>query len=374
MKKVTILLAALVVSLQAWAQPNVAATGGAIVAALNKRDLDAVLATMDVEAVSHIVLKGLGLSDADRESLRKGFGKALRTNVEIGMRAMEASKGTAKYLRGGVRDARPYALLRYDLGDQGTDYVEYYLTPSGRVEDWYVHSMATLYSTSARLGLATVLKTDSMLFSLFGTRMASGADAKPFTELRTRLQAQDFAGAYRALDTFPEGFRKTRQWAQMRVTYGSRIDEATHRAALRYLAANFGSEPDLQFMLIDHYFFEEKFDRALASLGALERAVGGEDGATANLRGSILIGAKRFNDAAGACRRGMTLEPDHKPAYWCLVSVGIATRDGKIAVEGLKAYEKAFSMEFDLDKLGAIDDYKEIARTPEFAAWKKSRR
>ena len=374
MKKVTILLAALVFSLETSAQVNVAATGEAIVAALNKRDLDGVLATMDVEAVSHIVTKGMGLSDGDRESLRKGFGKALRTNVEIGMRAMEASKGTAKYLRSGVRDSRPYALLRYDLGDQGTDYVEYYLTPSGKVEDWYVHSMATLYSTSARLGLATVLKTDSMLFSLFGIRMASSADAKPFTELRTRLQAQDFAGAYRALDTFPEGFRKTRQWALMRVTYGARIDEATHRAALRHLAANFGSEADLQFMLIDHYLFEEKFDRALASLGALERAVGGEDGATANLRGSILMGAKRFNDAATACRRGMTLEADHKPAYWCLVSVGIVTRDGKIAVEGLKAYEKAFSMEFDLDKLGAIDDYKEIARTPEFAAWKKSRR
>jgi hypothetical protein len=374
MKKVTVLFAALVVSLNAWAQAQVAATGEAIVAALNKRDLEGVLGTMDVEAVSQNVLKGMGLSDADRETLRKGFGKALRNNVQIGLRTIESSKGTAKYLRSGVRESKPYALLRYDLGDQGTDYVEYYLTPSGKVEDWYVHSMATLYSTSARLGLATVFKTDSMLFSIFGTRMASGADAKPFTELRTRLQAQDFAGAYRALETFPESFRKTRQWAVMRVTYGGRIDDATHRAALRYLATNFGSEPDLQFMLIDHYFFEENFDRALASVGALERSVGGEDAATANLRGSIMIGAKRFNDAATACRRGMALEPDHKPAYWCLVSVGIATRNGKIAVEGLKAYEKAFDMEFDLDKLAAIDDYKEVARTPEFAAWRKSRR
>jgi hypothetical protein len=374
MKKVTVLLAGLVLSLNAWAPANVAATGKALAAALNERDLEAVLTTMDVEAVSHLVLKGLGLSDADRETLRKGFGKALRNNVEIGMRTIEGSKGTAKFLRTGARDSRPFALLRYDLGDQGTDYVEYYLTPSGKVEDWYVHSMATFYSTSARLGLATVFKTDSMLFSLFGTRMASGADAKPFTELRTRLQAQDFAGAYRALETFPEGFRKTRQWAVMRVTYGGRIDDATHRAALGYLAANFGSEPDLQFMLIDHYFFEQKYDRALAAVGALERAVGGEDAATANLRGSILIAAKRFNDAAAACRRGMALEPDHKPAYWCLVSVGIATRNGKIAVEGLKAYEKAFEMEFDLDKLAAIDDYKDIARTPEFAAWKKTRR
>jgi hypothetical protein len=179
MKKITFVLAALVVSTQAWPQANVAATGEAIVAALNKRHLEGLLASMDVEAVSQNVLNGMGLSDADRETLSKGFGKALRNNIQIGLRTIESSKGTAKYLRSGTRDSKPYALLRYDLGDQGTDYVEYYLTPSGKVEDWYVHSMATLYSTSARLGLATVFKTDSMLFSLFGTRMASGADAKP---------------------------------------------------------------------------------------------------------------------------------------------------------------------------------------------------
>jgi len=374
MTKIASFAAGVLFSLHALAQADVAATGEAVAAALNKHDVDAVLQMMDVEAVTRLVIKDLGLNAKDRESVRKGFPNALRNNIDIGVRTMEGTKGSAKFLRAGVRDAKPYALLRYDLGDQGIDYVEYYLTPARKVEDWYVHSMATLYSTSAALGLATVLKTDSMLFGLFGTRLTTEADVKPFSALRTHLQAQDFAGAYRALETFPEGFRKSRQWALMRVTYGGRIDDATHRAALRHLAQSFGKDADLQFMLIDHYLFEEQFDRALASLGALERAIGGEDGATANLRGSILIGARRFNDAGQACRRGMALEPDHKPAYWCLVSVGIESRSGKIAVEGLKAYETAFSMEFDLDKLGALDAYREIARTPEFAAWKKSRR
>ena len=36
--------------------------------------------------------------------------------------------------------------------------------------------------------------------------------------------------------------------------------------------------------------------------------------------------------------------------------------------------QTAAAAALDLEKLGAIDDYKEIARTPEFAAWKKSRR
>jgi tetratricopeptide (TPR) repeat protein len=353
---------------------DVAGTGEAIAAALNQRDIDAILRTIDVEAVTRHVIKDLGLSAADRQTVHKVFPKALRTNVTIGMRSIETSKGSARFLRSGMRGARPYALVRYDLGDNGIDYVEYYLNPSDKVEDWYVHSMAAPFSSTARLGLATVLKTDSMLYGMFGTGFTTQSDAKPFTDLRAQLQAQDFPAAYRTLERFPEEFRKTRQWAVMRVTYGARTDEAAHRSALGYLAQNFGKDPELQFMLIDHYFFQGEHDRALAALSALERAIGGEDGATANLRGLLLISAKRFQEAGKACRRGMEIESDHKPAYWCLVNVGVASRSGKIAIDGLKAYERAFAVEFNLDELAALAEYKQIAATPEFAAWRKSRR
>ena len=372
MNKMVLMAAGLL--LASLARADVAATGEAIAAALNKRDVNATLRLIDADAVGRAVIKEMGLNAADRETVLKVFPNALRTNVDLGIRTIAGSNGSAKYLRSGQRNGRPFALVRYDLGDQGIDYVEYYLGKTDKVEDWYVHSMATLFSTSARLGLSSLLKTDSMLFALFGSRMTTEADAKPFVELRTSLQKQDFAGAYRTLERFPEDFRKTRQWALMRVAYGGRVDGDTHRAALRYLAQNFGKDPELQFMLIDHYFFEKQFDGALASLAALERAIGGEDGATANLRGSILIAARRFNEAALACRRSMALESDHKAGYWCLVTVGLNTKSGKIAVEGLKAYEGAFSVEFNLNELAAIAEYKEIAATPEFVAWRKSRR
>jgi hypothetical protein len=374
MKKLTLVAAGLLCSLQALAQGKPAATGEAIAAALNKRDVDAIMRMMDAEAASRLVVKDLGLSAKDRDAVLSGLPRAVRNNVEIGVRTMESTKGSARYLRSGTRGTKPYALVRMDLGDQGTEYVEYYVNPAGKVEDWYAHSMAALFSTQAALGLATVLKTDSILFGVFGMRLTTQADLKPFTTLRVNLQAQDFAGAYRTLENFPEGFRKTRQWALMRVSYGGRVDEKTHRAALRHLAQGYGGDADLQFMLIDHYIFESQHDRALASVAALERAIGGEDAATANLRGSIQLGAKRYDEAARACRRGMELESDYQSAYWCLVSVGLGTKNGKIAVEGLKAYEKAFSMEFDLAKLGALEQYREISRTPEFAAWAKSRK
>ena len=353
---------------------DVAETGQAIAEALNKRDVEALMRQLDVDAVVRLATKDLGLGQEDRDRVRRGLPNGLRGNIATSLKAMEAGKGGAKYLRAGSREGRTFALVRYDLGDQGIDYVEYYLTPGFKVEDWYVHSVASLYSAAARFDLATMLKTDSMLYAIFGSKITTKADIKPFTDLRAQLNAQDFAGAYRTLESFPEGYRKSRQWALMRVTYGGRIDEQTHRAALRVLARDFGNDPQLQFMLVDHYFFEQQFDRALGAITALEKAVGGEDGATANLRGSVLIAAKRYNDAAAACRRGMQIESDHKAPFWCLVTVGLTTNNGKVAVEGLKAYERAFDVEFNLNELAALADYKQIAATPEFVAWRKSRR
>lgn len=369
------ILAALAGALLAWpAIAQVAGTGHALADALNKRDVEAILRTIDIEAVGRQVLKDIGLNATDREAMLRGFPGALRSNIEIGMRSIESSKGSAKFVRTGTANGRPYALVRFDLGENGTDYVAYYVTRSGKVEDWYTHSMAAFFSDVARMSLATLFKTDSVLFALFGTPFVTGSDTKPFTELRTHLQAQDFPAAYRALERFPENFRRTRQWAVMRATYGGRVDEATHRAALRHLAENFGKDADLALMLIDHYIFEQQMDRALQAVGALERAIGGEDGATGNLRGRILLMAKRTGEAASACRRGMAVEPEHKPAYWCLVEVGLETRSGRLTVEGLSAYEKAFSVEFDPERLAAMEPYTSIATTPEFAAWRKSRR
>lgn len=350
------------------------AIGQTIARALNQREAEAMMRLLDLDAIGRLVLKDLSLSAADRESVRKGLPLALRGNLDLSLRGLETSKGSARFMRSAARDGRPYALVRFDLGDQGIDYVEYYLSPARKVEDWYVHSVALLYTTSARFDLATMLKTDSMLFGLFGTKLVTQADLKPFTELRSALAAQDFARAFRVLEDFPEGYRKSRQWALMRVSYGGRIDEQTHRAALRHLASSFGGDADLQFMLVDHYFFEKQFDRALNAVAALERNIGGEDAATGNLKGNLLIAMKRFDEASKACRRAMSLEPDHKPAYWCLVTVGLARKDGKTTIEGLTAYEKAFAVQFDPDRLGQQDAYKEIAGSPEFAAWARSRR
>lgn len=355
-------------------QKDAAALGRSLAAAFNERSVDAFVKVVDVDAFSRIVLSDLGLGTADREALRTRLPLSVRKNAEMNMRAMAQNEGTAKYLRAGVEDGRPYALVRLDMGDQGVDYIKYYASSPRAVDDWYIFTAASLFSSAVRFNLATIFKSESVLFKLFGVRSVSPRDTRVFLEVRDSLAKDDYGGAFKALEKFPEDYRKSRQWALMRVTYGGRAGEESYRQALRHLAAAFGTDADLQLALIDHYFYENRFDRALAAVAALESAVGGEDASTNGLRGNLLAALKRSGEAEAACRRGIALEADFKAAYWCLVSVAIGRNDGKLAVDTLTAYEKAFGVRFDPAQLAQQEGYKDIGKTRQFAAWAKARR
>jgi hypothetical protein len=353
-------------------EKDAAALGRSVAQAFNQRSVDAFMKVVDVDAFGHIVLDDLDLGAADREGIRRRLPASVRKMAETSMRAIGQNEGSAKYLRAGLEDGRAYALVRLDLGDQGVDYIKYYASSPRAVEDWYIFTAASLYSGAVRFNLASIFRSESALLKLFRIPYVSPRDTRAFIEVRDSLVKQDYAGAYKALEKFPEDYRNSRQWALMRVTYGGRAGDDVYRSALRHLASRFGADADLQLLLIDHYFYENRFERALAAVAALERAVGGEDASTNGLRGNLLTALKRSRDAEAACRRGIALEADFKPAYWCLVSVALERNDGRLAVEALTAYEKAFGVSFDVARLAQQEGYERIGKTREFAAWARA--
>jgi hypothetical protein len=360
-------------SLAATTPKEAAALGRSLADAFNERSVDAFMESVDVDAFTGIVLRELELATTEREAIRRRMPGAVRRMVETGMRAVDENQGKAKYLRSGVDGGRPYALIRLDLGDEGVDYIKYYAASPRAVEDWYVFTAASLYSSSVRFNLATIFKNESALLKLFGLPSIPTRDARVFIEMRDRLAKSDYGGAFKLLDRFPEEYRSSRQWAVMRVTYGGRAGKEHYSQALRHLASRFGGDPDLQLLLIDHYFYEEQFGKALAAVAGLEQAVGGEDASTNGLKGSLLAALKRPAEAEAACRRGILLEADFKSAYWCLVSLALERNDGRLAVDALTQYEKAFDVRFDPAELARQELYQNISKSREFAAWASKR-
>lgn len=364
----------------AWSAAAIAAAapdaiGQRIAAALNNHDSAAMEAAIDIDALGRSLSKDLALNETETKSFLEGLRKGMRRNVEGGIQQFAQKQGVARYLRSGKRDGKPYALVRieYKGEEGGFDYVEYYVADSGMVEDWYTHSRASKASTAMAVVLSAMMKKDGILNALFGVKSFSDADVKAFREFGTYLSSGDMPKAHRALQRLPESYRQTRDWAMLRANVAS-YDEKAYRAALEHLAKSFGADPGVQFMLIDHYYYQDRFDLAHQAVVSFEGSVGGEDAATNFLKCSTLIAGKRYDDAVKACKRAVQLEPDFESAYWGIVTAGLASGNVKLALSGLTAYERAFSMEFDPDKLAQIDEYRALARTPEFAAWARQRR
>ena len=355
-------------------QADAAALGRALAEAFNERNVEGFMDVVDVEAFGEIVLRDLGLAAKDEQAIRKRLPLSVRKMAENGMRAIDKSEGTARFMRAGVEGSRAFALIRLDLGDQGTDYIKYYAASADAVEDWYIFTAASLYSSAVRFNLATLFKSESVLLKVLGLPSLSARDTRAFLAVRDSLAKDDYAGAYKALESFPEDYRSSRQWAIMRVTYGARAGDENYRHALSHLAARFGADAELQLLLIDHYFYEKRFGRALEAVTALEQAVGGEDASTNGLKGNLLTALRRPREAEAACRRGIELEGDFKPAYWCVVSAAIERNDGKAVVDALSAYEKAFGVRFDAAKLAQQEPYQAVSKTREFAAWARARK
>ena len=345
-----------------------------IAQAVNEQDAQTLMQLIDAGALARGAVRDLGMTSEQAAKLEEGMRNGLRTQVEAGLRNMAAKQGNAKFLRTGKRTGRTYALVRveFEEGEGGYEYIEYYLTPAGKIADWYTHTRGALATESMRLAISSVLDKDSMLTTLFGVQSVDAKDAARFRTFSRLLASGDHRAAYAALDDLPQSYRQTKDWAMLRTGLAG-FDETTYRAALDHLARNFADDPSVQFMLIDHYFYQQRFDRTYDAVSAFEANVG-EDAATNFLKCSCLLAWKRFDDAIKACERAMTIEPDFKSAYWGKVQVGMAANQPKVALAALSAYEQAFQVQFDPDALAKAPAYRQLARSAEFSAWAKQRR
>jgi len=353
---------------------QVEAVGLTVADAFNAGDADTIVGLIDVEGLRQQLADDLGLKPDQAKQVEEGMRKGLRRNVEAGLRAFAQKQGLAKFIRVGRSDAMPYSLVRidYQAEDGGFEYLEYYVSPSGLIQDWYAHTRGSRASAALRLAMSAMMDKDSLLTSLLGVKTVNDGDVKKFRTFSKALAAGDAPGAYRALEDLPAAYRQTKDWAMLRASLAG-FDDAAYRASLDYLARNFGDDSSVQFMLIDHFYYEQRFDLAYQAVAGFERRVG-EDGATNFLKCSCLTGWKRYDEAARSCQRAIATEPDFKSGYWGLVTVGLESGKPGLVLEALSAYEQAFGVVFDPDVLAQTDAYRGLARTPEFAAWAKERR
>lgn len=269
-------------------------------------------------------------------------------------------------------------LVRLDLvGEDGEsaghNYLMFARTPEGRIADWYSHVQGAWASDLMRQVAIHSLGNPGPLARLLGNARFDRATLRRFTTFFEQHREGRYAEAIETFEKLPVEFKTSKTGAALRVQVAANLGEDRHRDALDQLARWHGDAPEFQFLLIDHHFYREDYDRALESIAAFESQVV-EDGATNLLRCNMLLMAERHSQARAACERSIALEPEVEHPWWSLATVGIKSRDAVLTLRALTNLETRFDYAFDPDALIENVEYVWLVDRPEFEPWAAARR
>jgi hypothetical protein len=359
--------------------PNTKAHGERFVKLIAERNADAWVKLFDVDALSAIAFKDTPLSDKEKAAAKRGFSSGLARSAKSMMVMMERNRNRPKLLISLPTASGSSQLLRldsYDEKDQpaGHTYIRLTLNAKGELVDYLDYMAGEWASASVRKFVAITMESGTMLEKVLGVKSADSSKAlKHAQAYSAAMQQQDFKAALAELRAMPKEFQDLLAISTLEVTAAQNIDEPTYRKSLASLAKKFQNDPNVQLILLDHYFFEKQFDAGIKALEIFERQVI-EDGATNVLKCTYHDEAGRKDNALASCERATQVEPDFDQGWWGLIVHAIAQGKTAKAVQAMTGYENQFKLKLTEADLKDMDGFAKLKASTEYKAWTKLKR
>ena len=346
--------------------------GVAVTAALNERDEKAMLQLLDIHGLALRAGKVQGLDGATLQRFTAGFEKGAAQMHAAYFQKLEISNGTAVFMR--VTDTRPArALVRFDLGNDGTDYMEFVLeTRDGRTRavDWFQLSTGELLSVTAG-GFGQMLTTTDtgLLARLFATDRVDASTLQYLKRAGELQRAGKFAEALIEVKKLPEPIRHARAMLifQSSLALLSKND-AEYTAILAKLAERYADDPATAFMLIDHYFTKKDVSNMLKALDTMEKRVG-IDGVTRNLRAAAYYSAGDYANTLKQADEAIRVEPTFMSGYDTRASALVGLGRYADAVAQYKDLEQRFDLQFSREAFTGDATFAKFVASPAFREW-----
>lgn len=351
--------------------------GQSLAALLEARDAAGLNARMNRDAVLARVLDGLDFEGEFKDEYSRGFLKSSGEWGESLVARIESGNARVRHVRSIARRDGSTQIVRVDHHDpegawSGADYLEFELGHDGRIVDWVSHASTTRMSSNVRRITAMMLGKPDVLESLFGNVSVDEDALATVNAYNAATDAGDFRKAHALLGEFPASFRKTRDWLGLRLSMSSSLDSETYRADLDEMGARFADDPEVQFALVDHFFYRSDFERMMAVIESFEQRVV-SDGLTRQLACSGFIAMGKYPEARAACEESVRREPELEHAWWTLVSAINHMRDPKGLIGALETIESRFDRVLTPERLASTEGYQWLADDPVYSAWMASR-
>ena len=341
-------------------------------AAINLRDPDALGEVFDVEALATRAAATVFDSAMERNNFVAGFVQGSSQLWPTLLAQIEAAQGQARFLRVHSYKGMRGPLVRYDLGEQGYNYVLLIAADRGnagaRAVDMFIATNGQRFSdTLGAISTLVVSPSNSLVGRLFGLTTLDRDLAATFRALGEAQRVGKYDKAYSRVLELPDEIRNHRVMLNLSVQLASLLSEDLYRDELARLARHHKDDPTAAFMLIDYFFYEGDHAAAMESILGLERAFG-SDAAIAMLKANLALEAGETTAARKYAEHGVELEPENEAAQWTLVTVYMIAEQYGDGVRVLETLEHDFGYEFDATSFTGNEVYAGFIRSEEYGA------
>lgn len=350
---------------------DLAGLGREFALAINQRQADALDALISNGHLADRVAELAVDQPKDKAGFVRGFQQGIATLSQRMVDEMQRQNGVAVFLRVHDFNGMHGPLVRYDM-EGGYNYV--LLVPvqvagAARIGDLYFATSGQLFSETTAVAAKLLLApNDSFLGKLFGGIEVDADLLADFQEIGRMHQEGDYAGGYQKLLELPEGIRNQFVINNYAVQFAARISEDLYRRELRRLARYHKDDPSAAFMLIDHYFYEEDYDSAMAVIDVMEKAYGA-DAVMFLFRANVELARGDLPKARQFARKATQLEPDHEDSQWTLLTALMQSDDYEAGIAVLDVLERDFGYSFAAENFESAPLYGGFIQSKAFSDW-----
>lgn len=334
------------------------------------------LRALDTEAMADSVL---AVVDADgdmaqplRDGLRQGLAKGLKESATTLAATWQTPDATFKHLT--LHGGQVAARFRFVDKHSALALIDLVLAqrPDGQIRIANVDNLtlgADIVGQSCQLAMPILGSLKRSAWErLFGSSDFDLADVERFGTLPAKLASGDLQGAVDTYRSLSEGLQHTKAATMLYLIALMRSEDMVgYRDALEAAGKRFGGHGGFDFMLIDLYFLDKHYDKAIACVDACMKAIE-PDAGLLTLRANIQLTDGDADAARASVDEALRLEPDCVFALVRRVDVLLAQKDFAALRDSLVALEKTGRYTFK----GALGDpvWDDFLKAPESQPWR----
>lgn len=341
---------------------------------LNNRNTSFISNTVDFDAILNAAFRPVETSEDFQQQFSLGFKEKAQKQIGANLMRNVPEGARVKLIKSQIQPEQAQGTYRFDYGDNGFGYIRFIFQKLDgnniKITDWFDYASGQKYSSSISTIIRGIAPAPGILGRLKDIGSGKKRNENQMIKYSKLVNTRDYAGLQKMFEQADDSFKKN--WVFMSgLLFASNLsgNETFYKDVLNSISENFGHDKRAGFMLIDHYYYQQEFEKALSSIERLSEAFDNNDAGMLLLKANTLMELKKYKKSYKVAEKCIQVESDFEDCYWSMVTGSVIEKDFASTVKHLKSLESVFGYQFDRSSFEGEEFYNEFVKSDEYSHW-----